>query len=557
MSQAISNLVYYFPSGSTAGGGSSATVQGLHVVESQVDLAGITDPDIDDVAVIKTGFGAAFGMAIFTSGGWVIKTTAGAAGAKGDKGDKGDTGATGAPGTNGLNGAPGANGNPPEHEISGTQIRFRNPNGTWGAWIETQGIAGVNGTDGLDGAVGPSPNIEVDGTMVRFELPDNNWTDWIDLVGPTGATGATGPKGDKGDKGDTGDTGLAPEHEWNGELGWLRFKNPNGSWGSWADLKGPTGATGAQGLTGPAGSNGSDGHTPYVGPNNNWWINGSDTGILAVAQGGGQGEGGGDNIFIGTMQQGPCCEEDMLEYLEWEVGGSDPENEDWNGYSGTYSANDGLLDDELEAHMVLDVSVGGSGVYEGLTLGDIVYINEKTTPTHTLLGKFIVISHRDADDDGDIYRIYKFKQLEGGTIPSTFVNPLGIKKCNCTGKCMCLQLWLPETVDYYAGDYIIIGSGIYEVLNDIPAGSYSGSGPATDGANFTLQVGFDAEDKTYTHLQTEPATTWTVTHGLGKYPSVVVTDDSDTVMLAQIVYNSLTQVTITVLEPTTGKAHFN
>lgn len=42
-------------------------------------------------------------------------------------------------GIKGEDGADGLNGNPPAHEWSGTSIRFQNPNGTWGDWVNLGG----------------------------------------------------------------------------------------------------------------------------------------------------------------------------------------------------------------------------------------------------------------------------------------------------------------------------------------------------------------------------------------------------------------------------------
>nr|DAU64258.1 MAG TPA: short tail fiber protein [Caudoviricetes sp.] len=57
-------------------------------------------------------------------------------GAKGDPGPKGDTGATGPAG------ADGAQGPPPEHEWQGTQLRFKEPDGSWGQAVDLRGPAG-------------------------------------------------------------------------------------------------------------------------------------------------------------------------------------------------------------------------------------------------------------------------------------------------------------------------------------------------------------------------------------------------------------------------------
>ncbi len=53
------------------------------------------------------------------------------------KGDKGDAG------TNGSNGA---NGLPPEHTWEGTSLRFENPDGSWGEYVDLQGPSGSGGS---------------------------------------------------------------------------------------------------------------------------------------------------------------------------------------------------------------------------------------------------------------------------------------------------------------------------------------------------------------------------------------------------------------------------
>ena len=61
-------------------------------------------------------------------------------GATGDPGPKGDTGAAGPAG------ADGAQGLPPEHEWQGTQLRFKEPDGSWGQFIDLRGPAGSSAT---------------------------------------------------------------------------------------------------------------------------------------------------------------------------------------------------------------------------------------------------------------------------------------------------------------------------------------------------------------------------------------------------------------------------
>lgn len=55
----------------------------------------------------------------------------------GPKGDTGDIGPTGADGTPGL---------PPEHEWQGTALRFKEPDGSWGQYVDLRGPAGASAT---------------------------------------------------------------------------------------------------------------------------------------------------------------------------------------------------------------------------------------------------------------------------------------------------------------------------------------------------------------------------------------------------------------------------
>ncbi len=68
---------------------------------------------------------------------------AGPKGTKGDRGEKGDTGEQGLP---------------PAHEWKGTKLRFRDPDGRWGALVDLKGDKGSGGgTVVLGGAAAPSP----------------------------------------------------------------------------------------------------------------------------------------------------------------------------------------------------------------------------------------------------------------------------------------------------------------------------------------------------------------------------------------------------------------
>jgi hypothetical protein len=162
----------------------------------------------------------------------------GSDGATGPQGPTGSTGPTGPTGSTGSTGSTGATGPSPSHAWSGYSLRFQNPNGTWGSYVNLRGATGAQGATGPTGSTGSQ--------------------------GPQGNTGPTGATGPAGSTGATGSTGPAPEHGWSGYS--LRFKNPNGTWGSYVNLRGATGATGPQGSTGPQGPTGNTGATGGTGP---------------------------------------------------------------------------------------------------------------------------------------------------------------------------------------------------------------------------------------------------------------------------------------------------
>tara|TARA_R100001443_G_C3299255_1_gene164843 strand:+ start:447 stop:770 length:324 start_codon:yes stop_codon:yes gene_type:complete len=58
-------------------------------------------------------------------------------------------------------------------------------------------------------------------------------------------------------------------------------------------------------------------------------------------------------------------------------------------------------------------------------------------------------------------------------------------------------------------------------------------------------------------VQSTPSTSWSVTHNLKKYPSVVVVDSAGTVVIGSVTYNSTSAVTLEFENAFSGKAYFN
>jgi len=73
----------------------------------------------------------------------------------------------------------------------------------------------------------------------------------------------------------------------------------------------------------------------------------------------------------------------------------------------------------------------------------------------------------------------------------------------------------------------------------------------------TIITGNGGNDANYVYIQMQAATQWTVNHNLNKYCSVTVVDSNNDVVIGEIHYNSINQVTLTFTAAFSGKAFFN
>lgn len=234
MIRAYTDIVYYYGSpSSTVGGGN------IYVVDFAAELNLIVNPAVDSVGIVVNGLNGGYDIGIYDGVSWTVKNLKGPQGNPGTPGAAGADGQDGAVGPTGPPGAQGNTGLPPAHEWDLTQLRFRNPDGSWGSFVDLKGEPGADGVDGVDGlpgdpgATGPSPEHEWSSTQLRFQNPDGSWGLFVELRGPQGIQGIQGVPGADGQDGE------APAHEWDGTQ--IRFQNPNGSWGGWVDLIGDTG----------------------------------------------------------------------------------------------------------------------------------------------------------------------------------------------------------------------------------------------------------------------------------------------------------------------------
>lgn len=61
----------------------------------------------------------------------------------------------------------------------------------------------------------------------------------------------------------------------------------------------------------------------------------------------------------------------------------------------------------------------------------------------------------------------------------------------------------------------------------------------------------------YEHDQVGSSDSWSITHNLGKKPSVTVVDTADTVIFAEVSYTDDNSLVVTLSAPTSGKAYLN
>jgi PKD repeat protein len=85
---------------------------------------------------------------------------------------------------------------PVEKDLTGPQGEQGTP-GPVGP-VGPQGPRGKEGPEGPQGPIGPMPDHQWDGTRLRFEEPDGGWGKYVDLRGPQGIHGASGGGGKGG-----------------------------------------------------------------------------------------------------------------------------------------------------------------------------------------------------------------------------------------------------------------------------------------------------------------------------------------------------------------------
>jgi hypothetical protein len=59
----------------------------------------------------------------------------------------------------------------------------------------------------------------------------------------------------------------------------------------------------------------------------------------------------------------------------------------------------------------------------------------------------------------------------------------------------------------------------------------------------------------FTYIQSTPAASWPINHGLGHYPQVTIVDESGDRLISDLAYGDLNHITITHAAPLAGSAY--
>lgn len=156
-------------------------------------------------------------------------------------------------------------------------------------------------------------------------------------------------------------------------------------------------------------------------------------------------------------------------------------------------------------------------------------------------------------NDRENYVYITNRNVRGNALPSTNPNSDVCETCNSTN-CCCNS---PQQWRY--------GSGIPSVnlgnLGDFYLDTDTGDLYNKDASNWVFVMNITGPsgsgDLHYEHDQLSPQSVWTISHNLGKYPSISVVDSGGNVVIGEIEHIDNNNVTLTFSSAFSGKAYCN
>ena len=110
-----------------------------------------------------------------------------------------------------------------------------------------------------------------------------------------------------------------------------------------------------------------------------------------------------------------------------------------------------------------------------------------------------------------------------------------------------------------------LGYGLYQVTSSTTLSSgnaflltFNFKGAASTVGNNIISIApFGVEGYEYTFNQSAAASTWIITHNLGRFPSVSTVDSAGSIINGAITYDNENQITVVFTSATSGKAYLN
>jgi len=110
-----------------------------------------------------------------------------------------------------------------------------------------------------------------------------------------------------------------------------------------------------------------------------------------------------------------------------------------------------------------------------------------------------------------------------------------------------------------------LGYGLYQVTSSTSLSSGGAylltltlKGASSDVDNGIISIApFGVEGYEYTFTQSAAASTWTITHNLGRFPSVSTVDSAGSIINGAVTYTNENVITVVFTSATSGKAYLN
>lgn len=172
--------------------------------------------------------------------------------------------------------------------------------------------------------------------------------------------------------------------------------------------------------------------------------------------------------------------------------------------------------------------------YQNLTKG-LLSFNNKSSVNTPLSGVSNIYINRINFEGHDIYNYLEELRANAATLYL-------FNGSNSTH----FGIYRIQSLNIFSGDVIRLN---VDVL--------SSNGTITQDDVAVISVLYSEGDKSHVHNQLTSQSTWYITHGLEKYPSVTVVDSGNNVVIGDIQYLNANQLTITFASALLGKAYVN